>query len=367
MSGVAGPETTFSAFTPLKAAQRLGRKLSVNVMSESSRFGLTAQGEHTAFLDCVDLMGTHPDLDIHVNDRKPCDLLHSHSWGPFYLSKGLAYRGRRVFTAHALPETAEGALPLMGSATRPIVRAYLTAIYNFSDVVIAVGPAMAESLRKLRVRSRIEVLPNALRNDRFFPSRDLRREGRALLGVTDDRPLVLGVGQLQPRKGIADFVEVARSLQEAQFIWVGGRPFGIVSAGVPDIRRLMAHSPKNLRFAGSFELTKMPMVYNAADSLLFPSFQENCPYAPMEAASCGLPVIFRDLSEYRQLYRSEYLAARDVAGFTGLLREVLECPSHRKHHSQASLRLAAQFQPAQFIESLARVYDRIGCEGLEPC
>jgi 1,2-diacylglycerol-3-alpha-glucose alpha-1,2-galactosyltransferase len=255
----------------------------------------------------------------------------------------------------------------MGPATRPIVRAYLTAIYNFSDVVIAVGPAMAECLRKLRVRSPIEVLPNALRSDRFFPSRDLRREGRALLGVADDRPLVLGVGQLQPRKGIADFVEVARSLQEAQFIWVGGRPFGIVSAGIRDIRRLMAHSPKNLRFAGSFELTRMPMIYNAADSLLFPSFQENCPYAPMEAASCGLPVIFRDLPEYRQLYLSEYLAARDVAGFTGLLREVLESPSYRKHHSQASLRLAGQFQPAQFIESLARVYDRIGCEGLQPC
>lgn len=357
--------TPFPAFTPLEAAQRLGRKLRVNVMSESSRFGLTAQGEHTAFLDCVDLMRTHPDLEIHVNDRCPCDLLHSHSWGPFYLAKGLAYKGRRVFTAHALPETAEGALPLMGLA-RPMVRAYLTAIYNFSDVVIAVGPAGAESLRKLRVRSRIEVLPNALRNDRFFPSAELRQEGRALLGVPEGRPLVLGVGQLQPRKGIADFAAVAGSLQEVQFIWVGGRPFGAVSAGIPDIRRLMAHPPRNLRFAGPFELIQMPMVYNAADCMLFPSFQENCPYAPLEAASCGLPVIFRDLPEYKLLYRSEYLAARDVAGFTGLLEEILESPSLRTLHGQASLRLAADFSPAQFIESLAQVYDHLACATLRP-
>jgi 1,2-diacylglycerol-3-alpha-glucose alpha-1,2-galactosyltransferase len=336
-------------------------------MSESSRFGLTAQGEHTAFLDCVDLMGRHPDLEIHVNSREPCDLLHSHSWGPFYLSKGLAYKGRRVFTVHALPETAEGALPFMGPVTRSAVRAYLKAIYNFSDVVIAVAPATAQSLRELHVRTRIEIIPNALREDRFFPSRDLRHEGRALLGVADDRPLVLGVGQLQPRKGIADFAEVARNLPEADFIWVGGRPFGAISAGLLELRRLRAHPPENLRFAGPFELTEMPRVYNAADAMLFPSFQENCPYAPMEAASCGLPVVFRDLVEYRLLYPSEYLAASDAAGFSQLLREILESPLRRRLRSQASVRLAAHFGSAAFIESLARVYDRIGCEGLEHC
>jgi 1,2-diacylglycerol-3-alpha-glucose alpha-1,2-galactosyltransferase len=351
-----------SAFTPLRAVQRLGRKLRVNVMSESLRFDMTAQGEHTAFLDCVELMAMHPDLDIHVNDRERCDLLHSHSWGPFYLLTGASYKGRRVFTVHALPETAEGALPLMNAATRPIVRAYLTAIYNFSDVVIAVGPATAESLRRLRVRSRIEVIPNALRGDRFFPSAELRERGRILLGVADSRPLILGVGQLQPRKGIADFAETALRTPEAQFIWVGGRPFGAFSAGISEIGRLMAHPPANLRFAGTFELTQMSMIYNAADCMLFPSFQENCPYAPMEAASCGLPVIFRDLSEYRVLYETPYLAASDVAGFAGLLREILESSSLRKLHGQASLRLAACFSPLQFIESLAQVYDQLACE-----
>ena len=330
-------------------------------MSESSRFGLTAQGEHTAFLDCVDLMTTHQDLEIYVNSRKPCDLLHSHSWGPFYITQGLPYRGRRVLTVHTLPETAEGALPLMNPLTRLLVRTYLRAVYNFSDVVIAVAPATASSLRRLQVRSRIEVIPNPLRNERFFASGELRREGRTLLGVADERPLVLGVGQLQPRKGIADFAEVARGMPEAQFIWVGGQPFGVVSAGRSKLRRLMNHPPRNLRFKGPYELTQMPLVYNAADFMLFPSFQENCPYAPMEAASCGVPVIFRDLPEYRVLYPSEYLAASTVAGFRSRLHELLESPSRRDHEAQAGLRLSAHFQPAQYIEALARLYDEVAC------
>lgn len=178
--------------------------------------------------------------------------------------------------------------------------------------------------------------------------------------------MILGVGQLQPRKGIADFAEIARRSPEAQFIWVGGRPFGPLSAGISEIGALMAHPTGNLRFAGTFELTQMPMIYNAADCMLFPSFQENCPYAPMEAAACGLPVIFRDLPEYKFLYKPAYLAASDVAGFAGLLREILESASLRDLHGRASLRLAARYPSAQFIESLAHVYDQVACEAAAP-
>src|ERR1700730_4791936 len=242
------------SFTPLRSSQRLGRRLKVNVMSETSRFGVTAQGGHPAFLDCVDLMRSHPDLEIHVNSRNPCDLLHSHSWGPFYVSKGFAYRSRRILTVHALPETAEGALPLMGPATRPIVRAYMRAIYNFADLVIAVAPASVPSLRALGVHSRIEVVPKALRHERFFPSSEHRRRGRALLEIPDERPVVIGVGQLQPRKGISDFVETALRLPNTQFIWIGGRPFGLASAGIFELRRLKTRPPGNVRFACPFDL-----------------------------------------------------------------------------------------------------------------
>lgn len=346
-------------FPRLSAADRLGRKIRVNILSETSRFGLTAQGGHTAFLDCVELMRSHPDLEIHVNSQVPCDVLHSHSWGPFYVAAGLSYRGRRIFTAHALPETAEGALPGMGRLTRAMVRAYLKSIYDYSDVLVAVSPASADSLRALGVLRPIEILPNPIRDDRFFPSPALRTEGRALLGSDGGRPLVLGVGQLQPRKGIADFARVAESLPEADFVWVGGRPFGLVSAGIRDLRKLMSSPPSNLRFAGTIPLERMPVVYNASDLLLFPSFQENCPYVPMEAAACGVPVIFRDLPSYRRLYATEFLAASDVPTFVRLARQVLASRARRAIWSRASQRLAARFRPARFIEALSQIYDEV--------
>jgi 1,2-diacylglycerol-3-alpha-glucose alpha-1,2-galactosyltransferase len=60
------------------------------------------------------------------------------------------------------------------------------------------------------------------------------------------------------------------------------------------IRRLnprIAAAGTNVRFPGLFPLDQMPLVCNAADLPLFPSYQENCPLVPLEAAAAGLPVV----------------------------------------------------------------------------
>jgi 1,2-diacylglycerol-3-alpha-glucose alpha-1,2-galactosyltransferase len=360
---VPGPATDedrrVEAASPLRFRRQRGRRLRVNITSETAFWRLEGQGGHTGFLDCIDLMCRHPDLEVYVNSRCQCDVLHSHSWGPGYYLRGLRYPGRRILTAHAIPESAEGSLPFMCDSTRALVRRYLKGIYDFSDIVVAVDPRSAESLRRLPVRSPVEVVSNAIRTERFFPSESLRREGRALLGIDGRRPVVLGVGQVQPRKGIHDFSEVARAVPEADFVWVGGRPFGLVSAGLSELNHLIATTPANLHFAGLHDLAVMPRLYNAADVMLFPSRQENCPYAPIEAAACGLPVIFRDLPVYADLYRTGYCAADDAAGFTAILRGLLADPVRYREARQLSRDLVASFQSNAFIASIAALYDRV--------
>lgn len=345
--------------SPLRFRRQRGRRLRVNITSETAFWGMEGQGGHTGFLDCIDLMSRHPDLEVFVNSKRQCDVLHSHSWGPGYYLRGLRYPGRRILTAHAIPESAEGSLPFMCGSTRAFVRRYLKRIYDFSDIVVAVDPRSAESLRRLPVRSPVEVVSNAIRTERFFPSESLRREGRALLGIDGRRPVVLGVGQVQPRKGIHDFSEVARAFQEVDFIWVGGRPFGLVSAGLHELNHLMSTTPANLRFAGLHDLAVMPLLYNAADVMFFPSLQENCPYAPIEAAACGLPVIFRNLPVYAELYRTGYRAADDAAGFIAALRALLADPAEYRRARQLSLDLVTSFQANAFITRIAGLYDKV--------
>jgi 1,2-diacylglycerol-3-alpha-glucose alpha-1,2-galactosyltransferase len=343
----------------LRFCRERGRRLRVNIISESTFLGLTGQGEHTGFLECIELMRLHPDLQVAVNSRDRCDVLHAHSYGPYYIYQGMRHRGRRIFTAHVIPESAEGALPFMGPVTRAMVRRYLKWIYDFSDAVIAVAPETAASIRRLGVRSPVHVVRNAIRTERFFPSADLRIQGRALLGLDREAAVVLGVGQIQPRKGISDFAEVARALPDIRFVWVGGRPFGLVSAGVRALNRLVATAPPNLRFTGMIDPDCMPKIYNAADLMLFPSHQENCPYAPIEAAACLLPVVFRRLAAYDSLYGTEYCAANDVTGMIALVRDLLEDSDSRRRALDTSRRLTQMFTAEAYVRATADLYDHV--------
>jgi 1,2-diacylglycerol-3-alpha-glucose alpha-1,2-galactosyltransferase len=335
---------------------QVARRLRVNVVSETGMLGLTHQGGHTGFLDCAAILATHPDLDVRVNDPGPCDVLHSHSWGPGYLWWGRGMAGRRVFTAHVVPATAEGAIPLE-RPLRPVVRAWLRFVYDWSDVVVSVGPVTSEHIRSLGVRSRIETVPNPIRTDRFRPAPELRAEGRRLMGVSGDGLVVLGVGQIQPRKGLASFAAVAARFPHVHFVWVGGRPFGLATAGRASLDRLMRSPPPNLTFAGLVDPEKMPAVYNAADVFLFPSWQENGPYAPLEAAACGVPAVLRDLPEYRALYAGPTLTATDDAGFARHVASLLGSAATRARWRAIAQRMVRPFSVDAYVDRMVGIYD----------
>jgi 1,2-diacylglycerol-3-alpha-glucose alpha-1,2-galactosyltransferase len=337
-----------------KTTNKSDSKVRVHVVSETAYFG-KGQGVHTAFVDCVNLLRRSGKLDVIENQDGWGDVLHAHTYGPYFFWKGRKYKGRRIFTVHVIPESARGSIP----AERwliPFVRRYLCRVYNYANVCISISPAVTESLRKLKVSSRIVEIGNPIDTDRFFRSSDLRLDGRQLFGIPEDAFVVLGVGQLEGRKGVEDFIDIALACPDIHFIWAGGRPLGATTEGKNRIDRRIRDVGSRVHFIGLFDLEKMPLVYNAADAFLFPSHQENCPLAPIEAAACGLPVIYRDLSEYRRLYKNEYLAAADTATFIKIIRRLHSDSSYYAHAVTMSETLIKQFGRDQILESLERLY-----------
>ena len=329
-------------------------KLRIHVVSETAYVG-KGQGVHTAFVDCVNLLKRSDKLEVGGNQDGWGDVLHAHTYGPFFFWKGRKYRGRRVFTVHVIPDSARGSIP----AERwlmPVVRRYLRRVYNYATVCISISPAVTDALRGLDVRSRIVEIVNPIDVDRFRGSPELRAEGRARFGIPDDAFVVLGVGQLEGRKGVEDFIDVALASPHAHFLWVGGRPLGATTEGKSRIDRRIREAGSRVQFAGLIDLEQMPLAYNAADAFLFPSYQENCPLAPLEAAACGLPVVYRDLPEYRRLYKNEYLAAPDTPGFIQIVDQLRADPAYRARARELSARVVRQFERDEVLASLEKLY-----------
>jgi 1,2-diacylglycerol-3-alpha-glucose alpha-1,2-galactosyltransferase len=328
--------------------------MKIHVVCETP-FGMKGNGVHTAYIDSVEILKDKQDLEVVVNNEGEGDVFHSHSYGPYYFWKGRKYKGKRVFTAHVIPDSVKGSFPLW-KLTTPLSRWYLRKVYEYADVCIAISPTVARTIQNLGVHTKIVNLVNPIPVERWKFTEEKRSRGREMFGIGRQDFVVLGVGQLIGRKGVEDFLDMAEAIPEARFVWVGGRPWGILSDGLIRISARMARAPGNVSFTGMMGLDRMPFAYAAADMMVFPSYQENCPMAPLEAAACGLPVVFRDLKEYALLYMNPYLKAASTDAFIDLIKRLMHDRPFYEEAKRISEVLVKQFDEETISNELMNVY-----------
>lgn len=328
--------------------------MKVHVISET-QYVARATGVHTAFVNHIELLKEKGDIEVVVNEEGTGDVFHSHTYFLYYFWKGRKYKGRRVFTAHVIPDSIKGSLPAW-RLLMPFVRWGLKRAYSYADICIAISPAVEDAIIKTGAKTKIVNIDNPIIVDIWKRTEEKRLKGRQLLGLSESDFVVLGVGQLIGRKGVEDFLEIAGSVSEAKFVWVGGRPFGILTEGIQRINEKFKESGESIIYPGELGLDQMPLVYAASDLMLFTSYQENSPLAPLEAAASGMPVIYRDLEEYKLLYENPYLKARDNGDFVMLTKKMIHDKDFYNEGLKISEQMLKQFDKNYIREKLINLY-----------
>ncbi|MDB5016544.1 MAG: 1,2-diacylglycerol-3-alpha-glucose alpha,2-galactosyltransferase [Mucilaginibacter sp.] len=328
--------------------------ITVHMVSETV-YVTKGQGVHTAFIELVKLLRGDKNIAIVLNNEGTGNVFHSHTYGPYYFWKGRSYKGRRVLTAHVIPDSIKGSLPLW-RYLMPLARQYFKMVYSYADTIIALSPMVECAIKDLGVKTKVVKIYNPVLTDNWVRTPESRVKGRKLLGIKDNETLVLGVGQLQERKGVEDFIDIGEAIPDARFVWVGGRPFGIFTEGIKRIDSKIEHAAPNINFAGMQELEDMRFLYAAADIFLFPSYQENCPLAPLEAAASGIPVVFRDLNEYKLLYTHPYIKAADTADFIRITTELINNKPYYNDAVKISKNLIKEFDKVKIREEIISLY-----------
>jgi len=326
----------------------------VHVISET-RFVMKGTGVHTAFVDHVRLLREKDDIEVVINGEGKGDVLHSHTYFLYYLWKGRKYKGRRIFTAHVVPDSIKGSLPFW-KFFYPFVRWGLKIVYQYADVCIAPSPMVEKAIRDTGAKTTVVKIYNPIDIEFWKRTEERRREGRKLLGLSDNDFVVLGVGQLQGRKGVEVFLDIANGIPEARFVWVGGRPFGVLTEGVLRINDRFRKAGKNVIQTGQVELDQMPVIYAASDLMIFPSQQETFGLAPLEAAASGIPVIFSDIEEYKLLYENPYLKAAGYDQFVQMVRRMIGDKEFYRQGVDISNQLITQFDKEIIREKFIALY-----------
>lgn len=311
----------------------------INVISESVFFP-KGHGVHTAFLNHLDMLKKQ-HVSFSINSFAKSDITHIHTVGIFSLFK-LLTSSNVIVTAHILPDSLVGSL--IGSHYWiKFARKYLIYFYNKANLIFAVSPKVKEELIKLGVTTPIKTFPLSLDEKLFAPNKKMRETLRAEWNIKKNDTVLIGVGQIQSRKGIVDFVEIAKKLPEYIFVWVGSLPFGSLTEQSEDLKRCLLHPPENFKLVTTiFTYENMPANYNAADIFLFPSYQETFGLVVIEAASCGLPVILRDLPEYENTFKQNYLKANTINQFIENIH-ILKDPKKYAEYLKKSKEIASDF------------------------
>jgi glycosyltransferase involved in cell wall biosynthesis len=138
--------------------------------------------------------------------------------------------------------------------------------------------------------ARIRVIPEAARSGLAPASDEAIRELCERLGI--ERPYLLCVGTAEPGKRAIDGIRALAELREQ------GARAQLVLAGNPGrLSRALQHQAELLglsdavRLLGYVEDRDLGALYSGASALLFPSLYEGFGLPPLEAMTCGTPVI----------------------------------------------------------------------------
>ncbi|MEA1871523.1 MAG: glycosyltransferase family 4 protein [Candidatus Bipolaricaulota bacterium] len=224
------------------------------------------------------------------------DLLHLEWIGPksLYYARWAHKRGRPVvLSVHTPPDLIQGSFTFSRTLAH-IYGEYLRRFAHAVDLFIAPSPFAAQGLNRIANGRPICVISSGIDLDRFRYDEGKRVSFRRAYNL--DRPTVLCTGQVIPRKGIEDFLTVARLLPDVSFIWVGARVNRLLFYS-PRFERLLKHHPENVRFTGFID--DVGAAYSGSDLFLFPSHGESLGLVILEAAATGLPLVVRRLPVYR--------------------------------------------------------------------
>lgn len=336
------------------------KKITINMLSSADK--VDGQGVGSAYLEQVSLLkeGASDHFNILINSKKKADILHHHTVDLEHFFRMQMKNSINVAYVHFLPTTLDGSIKLP-KAIFPIFKKYVIGFYNSADYLVVVNPSFIKDLVSLGIpEEKITYIPNYVSKENFFEkSKKDKKEIRKKYGFKESDFIVLGAGQVQTRKGVKDFVEVAKKTPELSYVWCGGFSFGKITDGYEELKEIVENPPKNVKFLGIIPRDEMNDLYNMADVLFVPSYNELFPMTILESSNVGLPLLLRDLELYEGILFKKYLKGHNNQDFVKQLKNLKEDSTLYEKYKNASKEISDYYSKENVLKLWIDFYTKI--------
>ena len=174
---------------------------------------------------------------------------------------------------------------------------------------------------------------------------------------------LLALGTLQPRKNLSTLIEayalLRARLPEAPDLVLAGAP-GWGDSGLARRAEALGLGP-HLHLPGFVPEADLPLLYNAASLLAFPSWYEGFGLPVLEAMACGTPCLVADAGSLPEVAgaAAPALPPGDPAAWARAMADLLATPERQAALRAAGLERAGEFSWARTAAGTAEVYREV--------
>lgn len=291
------------------------------------------------------------------------DILHINTYGinsHNMVNKAKKLRKKVIYHAHSTEEDFRNSF-VGSNQLSPLVKKYLISLYSKADYLITPTPYSKDLLMGYGIKVPIVSISNGIDLNRFSKSKEKEEQFKNYFTIKKNQKVIICVGLYFERKGIIDFVEIAKKFPDYRFIWFGHTPMYSIPKQIRQI--VKEDHPDNVEFPGYIKGDIIEGAYSAADLFFFPSYEETEGIVILEALASMQQVLVRDIPVYAGWLedKANCYMGKNNKEFANLIECLVEetIPSTR----QAGYLVAKEKSISHIGHELKSVYEKVLAQG----
>ena len=263
-------------------------------------------------------------IEYTTNPKDDFDILHINTYFPY--SYELAVKAKKegkkiVYHAHSTEEDFRNGF-VFSKQVSPLFKKWIIKCYSLGDVIVTPTQYSKRILESYGIDRKIYAISNGIEINKFKRNEELGKKFRETYGYQKEDKIVIGIGLYIERKGIVDFVELAKRMPEYKFIWFGFSP---LSAATKSVRDAVNTKLDNLIFAGYVESEMIIGAMSGCDVYIFPTLEETEGIPIVEACACKCKAIIRDIPVFNDWLKDgiNVYKAKNVDEFEIKIKKVI--------------------------------------------
>ncbi|MHC5267629.1 glycosyltransferase family 4 protein [Enterococcus sp. LJL98] len=226
------------------------------------------------------------------------DILHINTYG--LNSQRMVRRAKKadkkvIYHAHSTEEDFRNSF-IGSNQISPIYKKYLIHLYSSADQLITPTLYSKKIIEQYGIKVPTSVVSNGIELGKFQSSAEKESRFREYFQLKPQDKVIISVGLYFERKGLIDFIEVAKRFPEYTFIWFGHTPLYTIPKKIRKI--VQGEHPTNVIFPGYIKGDIIEGAYTGADLFFFPSYEETEGIVVLEALASRQHVLLRDIPVY---------------------------------------------------------------------